>query len=332
MKDKKYLVGSILLVIILVVTLLSRYYTSTTYTKNMYYMDTYITIKVSTNKSKDKVDKIFNKIDNLYKDYHNLTNPYDENSTLYYINHNTSNEEDLTIDSRLYDLLKLGIDYYKETNGLLNINMGNIISLWKSYRDKGEGIPSKEEIDSNKDHNIEDIVLLNNNKIKNTHPHIDLGAIAKGYVTELASNTLKEEGITSFIINAGGNVVVGKNNKKKAYTVGIQSPVKPSDIYTKVNVNNKAVVTSGGYERFYEYEGVKYHHIIDPTTLYPASNMQSITVITSSSSLADIMSTYLFLLDTDKAIEYVNNHDDLECIIYTNDGKTLKSKGIDKYE
>ena len=92
------------------------------------------------------------------------------------------------------------------------------------------------------------------------------------------------------------------------------------------------MVTSGGYERFYEINGKKYHHIIDPNTKYPANNSLSTTVVTKNSSLADILSTTLFLMEPNDAIKFVNKIDDVEAIIYVNEDKILKSKGFNKYE
>ncbi|MBP3460949.1 MAG: FAD:protein FMN transferase [Bacilli bacterium] len=301
------------------------------YTAKFFYMDTYIYVKLY-DINKETADKYIKEIENIYKKYHELTdryNAYDNVKNIYYIKNNDSEEEYIKIDKELYDIIEYGTYYYEKTNGLVDISMGNIIDVWKKYRDNKNGIPTKEELE--KANNIVKIELKNGT-IKNNHPNIDLGSISKGYTTKIVGEYLKKNNINKFLINAGGNVLVGDKKQNKEYTIGIEDPNNKNDIFKIVKGDNIAVVTSGGYERYYEYEGKKYHHIINPKTLYPSNNMKSVTVITSDSALGDILSTYLFLLDIDEGKEYINNLDNVEAIWYTNDNKEIKSNGFDKYE
>jgi len=148
----------------------------------------------------------------------------------------------------------------------------------------------------------------------------------------LFGNYLKEQGFNKFLIYAGGNVLVGDHYKNDVYKIGIENPTKSGDIYKIVKSNNMAVVTSGGYERFYEYEGNIYHHIIDPNTLMPPNYMKSVTVITNDSALGDALSTTLFLMSIEEGKEYIKQFNNVEAIWYTNDNTIIKSDGFDKYE
>lgn len=300
------------------------------YTRKFFYMDTYIYVKLYDINKKD-ADKYLDEIENIYKKYHKLTdryNEYDNIKNIYYIKYNKSEEEYIKIDKELYDIISYGIDYYDKTNGLVDISMGNVIDVWKKYRDNKNGVPSIEELEK-ANNNIK--IELKDGKIKNNHPNIDLGIIAKGYTTKVVGEYLKKQSINKFLINAGGNVLVGDKNKKD-YLIGIEDPNSKDDIFDIVKGSNIAVVTSGGYERYYEYNGKKYHHIINPKTLYPTDNMKSVTVVTSDSALADILSTYLFLLNIDDGLKYVNSLENVEAVWYTNDDKIIKSDGFDKYE
>ena len=207
--------------------------------------------------------------------------------------------------------------------------MGNVIDIWKSYIESEEGIPEESELEEAKDKYIE--IVLKDGKIKNNHPNIDLGAISKGYTTKEVGKYLKSVGINKYLINAGGNVLVGDNYKDNKYKIGIEDPDDKNDIITIVTGNNIAVVTSGGYERFYEYDGKRYSHIIDPNTLYPSEYMKSVTIISKDSAQADILSTTLFLMDIEDGQEYINNLDNVEAIWYTNDNELVYSKGAKKY-
>lgn len=286
------------------------------YSKNLYYMDTVINIKLY-NISEKKAKNVFNDLENLYKKYDELTNIYNENSELSKLNSFTD------MSNELYELIEYGASFYDKTNGLLNINIGGVTKIWHDFRETGI-FPS---IHSLKQVNI-DKIILKNKQITNKNFNIDLGAIVKGYVTQLAGEYLEENNILYYIISAGGNVKVGKSNKGY-YNIGIASP-NDNGIFMKIKGENISVVTSGGYERFYEYNGIKYHHIIDPNTLYPANYMKSVTVISKDSALADSLSTTLFLMDIESGKEFIKDYD-VDVIWYTNDDDIIKTFE-DKYE
>lgn len=304
------------------------------YTFNMFYMDTYIYLKIYTDS--ESLEKIIKSgVEEIYKKYDMLADKYNEYegiNNIYFINYNTLQDETITLDKELYDLIKYGKDSYYSTNGLIDISMGNVLDIWKSYRDSKYGVPNIEELQKVNTSNIEDIVLLDNNQIKNNHVNIDLGCVAKGYTTKLVGEYLKKEGINKFIINAGGNVLVGNNYNNDKYSIGIEDPDDSSNVIKVVYANNTSVVTSGGYERFYEWQGKKYSHIISPSTLFPTDYMKSVTIITSDSALADILSTTLFLMDIDDGKKYIESLDNVEAIWYTNDNEIITSSGIGNYE
>jgi len=296
-------------------------------------MDTYINIKIYDVDEKTK-DKAFDNIDKIYKKYHELSDryqKYDNVKNIYYINNIDINTE-IEIEKELYDLIDYSVSFCKDSNGLLNIAMGNVIDVWKSYRDgEKEGIPTVDEL-KNQNINLDDLVLSNNKILKKSNISLDLGAFAKGYATEVAGDYLESIDIDKYIINAGGNVKVGKHYDNKKYKIGLQKPTKDSEIYQVVKGNNIAVTTSGSYERFYEYEGISYHHIIDPNTLFPPKYMLSVSVISEYSTYADALDTMLFLMPLEEGLEYVYKLDDIEAIWYTNDGKIIESEGFKKYE
>ncbi len=284
------------------------------YSKNLFYMDTVINIKLY-NVNEKKANEAFNYLDSLYQKYENLTDFYDSNSELSKLNNDVNYE----ISSELLDLIKIGYEWNIKTNGLLNVNIGNLTKIWHDFRENPVSLPNLDDV------KIESL-KMENDKILNDKVNIDLGAIVKGYVTEKAGNYLKNIGIDYYLINAGGNVKAGKSNKGY-YNIGIASPIS-NETFEIVKAENISVVTSGGYERFYEYNGVMYHHIIDPNTLYPANNMKSVTVIGEDSGLCDILSTTLFLMDIDEGKEFIKDYD-VKVIWFTNDDQIIKS---DNYE
>ena len=300
--------------IILILILLLSGCSKQEYSKNLFYMDTIINIKLY-NVSESKANEAFNEIEKLYEKYDNLTNFYNENSELSKLNKDVNYE----MSNELFDLIKIGYEWSLKTDGLLNINIGNLTKIWHDFRENPVDLPNLDNVKIEK-------LKIENNKILNDKVTIDLGSIVKGYVTEKAGNYLESIGIDYYLINAGGNVKAGKSNKGY-YNIGIASPIN-NETFEIVQDENISVVTSGGYERFYEYNGVMYHHIIDPNTLYPANNMKSVTVIGEDSGLCDILSTTLFLMDIDEGKEFIKNYD-VKVIWFTNDNEIIKS---DNYE
>jgi len=333
-KENKVLSIIIFLFIIAIVLFVIKKVNFVKYEKNYFYLDTYISVKLYSNKTQKEVDEIFDEIDYLYSEYHKLTdkyNNYDGIVNIYYLNEILNDNEEIEIDAKLSNLINEGIKYHEITEGYINIASSNLIDVWKSYIDKKEGVPTLEEL-NNVNINISDISLNNNIYSKKNGIKIDLGSFAKGYITELVGNYLEDIGIDKYLIDAGGNIKVGNNYKKDNYLIGIQNPINTNEIFTKLNVNNLSIVTSGDYQRYYEYEGVRYNHIINPYTKYPSSNFKSVTVVSKNSFLADIYSTYLFLIDLEKGLEIVNNNEDIEAIWYIDKDNIVKSNNFNYEE
>ena len=283
---------------------------------NLFYMDTVINVKIYNNDTK-KVNEAFNNIEEIYEKYQNMTNYYDSSSELYKFNHGEKN-----ISNDLKELIDLGLEWNKKSNGLFNINIGGLSSIWHTFREEQTILPSIEELNR-----ID--VSIKNNFYNSDNINVDLGALVKGYATEEAGNYLESIGLDYYIINAGGNVKVG-DSYKKYYKIGITSPIDTNETFYVVKGENISVVTSGSYERYYEYNGTLYHHIIDPNTKYPANYMKSVTVIGSDSGLCDILSTTLFLMDIENGKDFIKDYD-VDVIWYSNNNEIIKSDGF-RYE
>jgi thiamine biosynthesis lipoprotein len=160
---------------------------------------------------------------------------------------------------------------------------------------------------------------------------IDVGAIGKGYATERLYEKLKSMGAESVALNIGGNIrIVGLKPDGKGWSTGITNPDKTStEFATIISLGRTACVTSGDYERYYVVDGTRYHHIIDPDTLMPASYFSSVTIITEDSGLADALSTALFCVDYDRGVEMLEKIDaEVDVIWITRDGRIIKTDGI----
>lgn len=335
MKKKHKIILAVVIGVCIILSIVLLLRKNNVYEKQLFYMDTYIELKIYTPKKEKEMEEILEGIEYLYSYYHKLTDryqAYDGVKNVYYLNEELENNVEVEIDPLLANMILYGIEYYEKTNGYFNIALGNVTDIWKTYRESGEGVPTDEELSHSGSISIEDIVLKNHQYLKKNSVKLDLGGYAKGYVTQLVGEFLEENKIDKYIINAGGNVKVGKAYDKDFYQIGIEDPTQTNEIYKIINVEEKSIVTSGDYQRYYDYQGNRYSHIINPKTLYPESDVHSITVITSNSAYADIMSTYLYLISLEERKKVLEENREIDAIWYNKDNTIEQTKGLESYE
>ena len=160
---------------------------------------------------------------------------------------------------------------------------------------------------------------------------IDFGGIAKGYTSTRLMDILQEQGISSALVNLGGNVqALGDKPDGSKWKVGIQDPENNSDLLGILSISDLAVITSGGYERYFEEDGKTYHHIIDTRTGYPAdTGLLSVTIVMQDGTTADGLSTFLFAAGEEKAVEFWKEHyGEFEMILFTADERLLVTEDL----
>ena len=195
-----------------------------------------------------------------------------------------------------------------KSNNLFNPAIGHLMKLW-GYHDEfpPEGPPPEaEEIKTLLSKNpTMDSISIKGIRISNTNPAVklDLGGIAKGYALDEITEQLRMLGVRNAIINTGGDLKVIGQHRDRPWHIGIRHPRKEGVIAGIDAHDGEAVITSGDYERYYEFEGKRYHHIIDPSTGYPANGVQSVTVIHVDATLADAAATALFIAGPDQWVE-----------------------------
>ncbi|MDR1753526.1 MAG: FAD:protein FMN transferase [Eubacterium sp.] len=282
------------------------------------------TAKSAINEAKEYIEKL-----------ENLTSAKLQHSGLSLINSDTG-ENPLVVDGELYDLLEMSSDMSKATEGAFDITLLNLAALWSvEQKMKSESeihnIPSEYEIKQTLSRCGYKNLKVNNGKVwLNNDIKIDLGAVAKGYAADNAIEILKRHGVSSAILNLGGNVYVLGKNKNSNWSVGITDPLNPSEICAIIKTSDKAVVTSANYERYFEINGKRYHHIFDSRTGYPAeSGIISVTVIGDSSTLCDMLSTAFFVMGAEKAAKFKEKHKiDVDYIIINKEGEHILSEGF----
>lgn len=233
-----------------------------------------------------------------------------------------------------YSVIEKAVGYSKLTEGALDVTIEPIVKLWGIGTDK-ERVPLKSEIQEKlKLVNYKDILLDSKNstiKLRRIGQAIDLGAIAKGYTADEIKKVLINNNISSALINLGGNVyAVGKKLDGTNWSIGIQNPLDTRGKYIgTLSVNDKSMVTSGNYERYFIVDGKRYHHIFDPKNGYPSeAGLISTTIISDKSIDGDALSTSTYIMGLTKGLKLVESIKGVEAIFITKDKKVYVTPGL----
>ena len=294
--------------------------------KEFFAMDTYMEVDAygdNGEKAVAKAEKEVNKLDSILSTGKSIS----EISKL-----NKNKKQVVSADTM--SLIKESVKISKETNSAFNPTIYPLMELW-GFTTKNYYVPKDNEIKPLLNHMDIDNTKIDERKnevsFKDSNMKIDLGAIAKGYTSSKIIDIFKENNIKSGMVTLGGNVqVLGKKPDGSLWKVGIQNPIGEDEYLGVLQTSDKAVITSGGYERNFTKNGKIYHHILDPSNGYPANNgLTSVTIISSDGTLADALSTSLFVMGKDKAIDfYKKSNYNFDFILYTSDNKLIISDGI----
>lgn len=237
------------------------------------------------------------------------------------------------VSKELFELIKRSIAISKLTDGAFDITYASMDKIWK-FDGSMKKYPSEEAIKKSVEKvgykNIqlnekEQTVLLTKKGMK-----IGFGAIGKGYAADKAKQKLKAKGVKSGIINASGDMNTwGKQPNGKDWIIAITNPMNKNKTYAVIPISNKAVVTSGNYEKYVLFNNKKYTHIIDPRTGKPSNGIISATVFAPKAEIADALATSIFVMGYEVGINRINQLPNIECIVIDDKGKVHKSANID---
>ena len=280
--------------------------------------------------------KEYNQLYDIYKTYENINN-------IRTINKNAG-VMPVKVDVRIIELLEYCKDIYTLTNGMVNVAMGSVLSIWHDYRTIGANEPSKAELppmdmllEANKHTDINNVVIDKENCtvfLSDPKMSLDVGAIAKGYATEQIAKALINKGIENYTLNIGGNIrTIGAKGDGSPWITGVENPVSTSDnaFVLRVELNNHVFVTSGTYQRFYTVDGVRYHHIINPKTLMPENNYLSVSILCDNSGFADALSTAVFNMSFDEGKEFIESLDGVEAMWVLDENDVRYTKGLKNF-
>lgn len=276
---------------------------------------------------KNYINTAINEIKRIEK----LISSWDLNSQTSKINKH-SGIKAVKVDQELYDLISRAILISKLTDGAFDISYAAIDKVWKFDGSMTE-IPTKEQIKKSIEKVGYQKIILNPKEqsvfLTQKGMKIGFGGIGKGYAADKAKKLLIQMGATSGIINASGDMNTwGKQPDGKDWTVAITNPLNKNKAYALLPLKKGAVVTSGDYEKYVIFDGIRYAHIINPKTGYPSQGIISATVFSESAELADALATSIFVMGKEVGIDRINQIPNVECVIIDTDGGVHQSKNI----
>ncbi len=302
-----------------------------TYNESRTIMDTIVTIQVVDTNSTHAMMAIANAFEKVeYVD--SSMDYYDNTSELGRLN---KNSELLNASNNLTYVINKSIYYQHVTDGAFDITILPLLDIWKSKFSAGgtHQPPTQEELNETlRFVNASNITIIGNDIFIQKGMQITLGGIAKGYALDMAIESLRNDGIDSGFVDAGGNgLYIGHKPDGTGWKVGLRNPNITEQVITVVQISDMAIATSGNYERYFSEEA-KVSHIADPRTGYLSQNLISATVIAPVGIDSDALSTSVFVLGEKDGLEMIEKLDGVECLLITNDKRIVKSSGFHKYE
>lgn len=290
--------------------------------KQIYAMDTIMTLTFYG----DKAEETMNEAVSLIHRYESLFSVTRTDSDISRIN--AASGVAVTVSSETYELVQRCIEVSADTEGLFDISIYPLVKTW-GFTTENQHVPSEAEREAAmKVIDYTRIRLLENNRIQiEPDMQIDLGAAAKGYLSQKLMDLCEERGVTSAIVSLGGNVQTrGTKGDGGYFRVGITDPSDGAGLYGTIQVRDQAVVTSGIYQRYFTEGGRTYHHIMDKRTGMPAeNNLASVTVIAADGTTADALATALYVMGEEGAKAYQKEHPEIQLILIRKDGSFWQS-------
>ena len=279
----------------------------------------------------------YNELFDIYHHYDGVINLYDVNAR--------AAAAPVQVSDELYAFLRWCKDTaYPAANGATNIAAGAVLRLWHDARESDSPAPpDADAIAAALAHiDVEDLVLDDAAQtvyFADPEMALDVGAVGKGYAVEMVCQAAEARGLTSALVSVGGNLrAIGVKPDGSQWTGGVENPWSSSDVYTSdsmldgaINMSDMALVTSGDYQRYYVVDGKRYHHLIDPDTLFPAAYFNGVTVLCSDSGLADCLTTGLFCQPLEDGMKIVESLDGVEAMWCTPDQQVIASSGWDSH-
>lgn len=292
--------------------------------RSLFAMNTYMTFTVYG----EDAQAALQEAEECIQQVEGLWSVTDEDSEIYQANH--SGGQPVTVSEETAEIISFALEMAQRTGGALDPTIYPVLTAWGFTTDSKQ-VPSQQQIAQLLEQVGYDRIQINGSEL--TVPdgmELDLGAVGKGYTADLVTEILRRHGVTSALISLGGNIQsIGSRPDGSDWRLGIRAPWESGNLGV-LTVSDAAVVTSGGYENYFDDEqGNIYWHILDPSTGYPAdSGLQSVTIVGREGKMCDALSTALFVMGAQSAEQYWRENGGFEMLLVTDSGEILITEGI----
>ncbi|NOZ62723.1 MAG: FAD:protein FMN transferase [Calditrichaeota bacterium] len=280
-------------------------------------MDTVVQIVVyHPQKTEEQLQTIIDRAFQRMEQIDSLTNNYSDSSRISFVNQNAAIKS-VPVDTSLMKILRVSEEVSRQTAGNFDMTIGAIKKLWK-FETEHPHVPEANSIRKNLELVNYKLVELTAEKVKfqKSNVNLDLGGIAKGYAIDEAIRIIKEAGVTDAMVNAGGDLrVISSDLTRGKRRIWLRHPRHEGKFVGWFPLDEGSVATSGDYERYFFQDSVRYHHILDPKTGYPARKCVSVTVQTKNATIADALATAIFVMGPQKGMIFVNQMPDAQALI-----------------
>ena len=280
--------------------------------RTMILMDTVVDVRVDGGDSEELVERVFTVMDDL----EGLLSRFISDSEISEINRRAG--QWVKVSPITLEVIELGLKMGDLTGGVFDITIGAVLDLW-GFGSSQYYVPSDEEIATvlaSVDYTKVEVDKAQGQVRIPLGTVLDVGGIAKGYIIDIGTNILREADVERSIINAGGDIsAIGRRPDNLPWRVGVQNPENPAEIRWILPLDDESVVTSRDYQRYFTVDDVRYHHIIDPRTGFPARQLTSVTIVGENSATCDALSTAVFVLGLEEGRTLVEKLPDVEALI-----------------
>ncbi|PLX83527.1 MAG: hypothetical protein C0617_11415 [Desulfuromonas sp.] len=238
--------------------------------------------------------------------------------------------EGLEVSAETSEVLELALTVFEESGGAFDPALGRLKALWSIESDHPR-VPSREQVRTALATAGPGALQMEGRRVdkKSSETSVDLGGVAKGYAIDRAVDVLRRAGISSASVNAGGDLRLLGDKGGRPWKIGLQHPRRQGELLATLDLEGVAVVTSGDYERYFERDGIRYHHLFDPHSGYPASLCRSVTVVAPRADLADALATAAFVLGPERGLSLLEGRPGVEGLVVAADGSRSATSGLE---
>lgn len=302
--------------------------------ESRFLMDTTVTVSVFDQISPEEAEQVFAAVFAEMERVEGLLSAHEPDSDIARINRGAG--EMVTVAPETFRVLQVALDFSRVSGGAFDITIGPLRDYWNEVEQQHRELPEAPEVaplqalvDYRQVELDEDGPGV---RLENEHMALDLGGVAKGYAVDRAAEVLRQQGLESAMVDAGGDIaLIGSRPGGEDYRIGVQHPRGENDVAAVLEASDTMIMTSGDYQRYIEVEGERFHHIIDPDTGYPArSGVISATVVGDEALEVDMMATALVVLGWERGRQLVTEQDHLQALLLMEDQERWVSPGLEE--